>query len=100
MLNLSNGARFTSYAIGEKRDSGEICLNGVAARLSIKGDIIIIFSYCYVDDVEVQDLVPKLVYIDANNAIIETKRAVEATSFEEEINAHYCKSNKGYEAKG
>ena len=81
VLNINNGARFTSYAIEGKRDSGEICLNGAAARLAIKGDIIIILSYCYVDDDEARNFIPKLVYVDANNAIIETKRAVESISF-------------------
>ncbi len=81
VLNLNNGARFTSYAIEGKRDSGEICLNGAAARLVIKGDIIIILSYCYVDDDEARNFIPKLVYVDANNAITETKRAVETISF-------------------
>ncbi len=81
MLNLNNGARFTSYAIEGKRDSGEICLNGAAARLAIKGDIILILSYCHVEDNEARNFIPKLVYVDANNAITETKRAVESTSF-------------------
>ncbi len=81
VLNLNNGARFTSYAIEGKRDSGEICLNGAAARLAIKGDIIIILSYCYVDDDEARNFIPKLVYVDANNAITETKRATKAVSF-------------------
>ncbi len=81
VLNLNNGARFTSYAIEGKRGSGEICLNGAAARLAIKGDIIIILSYCYVDDDEAHNFIPKLVYVDSKNAIIETKRAVGAISF-------------------
>jgi len=81
VLNLNNGARFNSYAIEGKRDSGEICLNGAAARLAIKGDIIIILAYCYVDDDEARNFIPKLVYVDANNAITETKRAVESISF-------------------
>ena len=81
VLNLNNGARFTTYAIEGKRNSGEICLNGAAARLAIKEDIVIILSYCYVDDDEAHNFIPNLVYVDANNAITETKRAVEATSF-------------------
>lgn len=81
VLNLNNGARFTSYAIEGKRDSGEICLNGAAARLAIKGDIIIILAYCYVDDDEARNFIPKLVYVDANNAITATKQAVETISF-------------------
>jgi len=81
VLNINTGARFTSYAIKGKRDSGEICLNGAAARLVTKGDIILILSYCHVEDDEARNFIPKLVYVDANNAITETKRAVEATSF-------------------
>ncbi len=78
-LNINNGARFTTYAIeGEK---GEICVNGAAARLVTKGDIILILSYCHVDDDEARNFIPKLVYVDANNAITETKRAVESISF-------------------
>ncbi|MFC1860496.1 aspartate 1-decarboxylase [Chloroflexota bacterium] len=69
VLNINNGARFDSYAIEGKRDSGEICLNGAAARLAIKGDIIIILTYCHVDDDEARSFAPKLVYVDANNAI-------------------------------
>ena len=78
-LNINNGARFTTYAIeGEK---GEICVNGAAARLVTKGDIILILSYCHVEDDEARNFIPKLVYVDANNAITETKRAVESISF-------------------
>ena len=74
VLNINNGARFTTYAIeGEK---GEICLNGAAARLAVKGDIIIILCFCQVEDEEARNFTPKLVYVDDKNAITETKRAV------------------------
>ncbi len=79
VLNLNNGARFDTYAIeGEK---GEICINGAAARLAIKEDIIIILSYCYVDDDGARNFIPKLVYVDANNAITETKQGAKTVSF-------------------
>ena len=81
VLNLNNGARFSSYAIEGGRGSGEICLNGAAARLAAKGDSIIILSYCQVEDDQAHHLLPKLVYVDAKNAITETKRAVETISF-------------------
>jgi len=77
VLNLNNGARFDSYAIEGKK--GEICLNGAAARLAIKGDIVIILSYCYVDNGEARNFIPRLVYVDANNAITEIKGAVKTT---------------------
>ncbi|MBI2851076.1 MAG: aspartate 1-decarboxylase [Chloroflexi bacterium] len=67
VLNVNSGARFTTYAIeGEK---GEICLNGAAARLVIKGDIVIILSYAHVDEAEARKCQPKLVYVDEKNAI-------------------------------
>lgn len=79
VLNINNGARFTTYAI--EGESSEICLNGAAARLVAKGDIVIILAYCHVDDDETADFSPKLVYVDAKNNIIRTKRVVEAMPF-------------------
>ncbi|HEY87627.1 MAG TPA: aspartate 1-decarboxylase [Dehalococcoidia bacterium] len=76
VLDISNGARFTTYAI--EGECGEICINGAAARLVTKEDTVIILSYCHVDDSEARNYAPKLVYVDAQNAITETKRAVEA----------------------
>ena len=76
VLNLNNGARFTTYAIAG--ENGEICLNGAAARLAAKGDIIIILAYCHVEDDEACNFIPKLVYVDDKNTITEVKRAVEA----------------------
>ncbi|GAH48238.1 unnamed protein product [marine sediment metagenome] len=81
VLNLNNGARFSSYAIEGERGSGGICLNGAAARLVAKGDIVIILTYCHVEDDQAHQFLPKLVYVDARNAITETKRAIEAVSF-------------------
>jgi aspartate 1-decarboxylase len=72
VLNLNNGARFTTYAI-KSEQAGELCLNGAAARLAAKGDIVIILSYCQVTDDEAPNFMPRLVYIDARNAIVESK---------------------------
>ena len=67
VLNVNSGARFTTYAIeGEK---GEICLNGAAARLVVKGDIVIILAYAHLDEAEARNCQPKLVYVDEKNAI-------------------------------
>ena len=77
VLNVNSGTRFTTYAIeGEK---GEICLNGAAARLAVKGDIVIIRSYSHVEDNEARNFMPKLVYVDTRNAVTETKRTVDMT---------------------
>jgi len=76
VLNVNNGARFSTYAI--EGESGEICLNGAAARLAAKGDIVIILTYCHVDDADINDFAPKVVHVDEINAITEVKRTVEA----------------------
>jgi aspartate 1-decarboxylase len=79
VLNLNNGARFTTYAI--EGESGQVCLNGAAARLARKGDVVIILSYCHVEDSEATGFMPKLVYVDARNSITQTKHALGAISF-------------------
>ena len=73
VLDINNGARFTTYAIEGERGSGEIGINGAAARLAARGDLVIILSYCHVNDEETVGLAPKLVYVDAQNSITETK---------------------------
>ena len=81
VLNLNNGARFTTYAIEGTRDSGRICLNGASARLAQKGDIILILAYCQVEDSEANNFLPRLVYVDGKNRIFETRRAIENIPF-------------------
>jgi len=73
VLNINNGARFSTYAIEAEPGSGAICINGAAARLAAKGDIVIILSYCHVPDDEAINVIPKMVYVDKNNRIVETK---------------------------
>jgi len=68
VVNINNGARFNTYAI--KGDDGEVCLNGAAARLGFKGDVIIILAYCHVDDDEARNIKPKVVHVDTSNTII------------------------------
>ena len=73
VLNINNGARFHTYVIEGERGSGEICLNGAAARLVAKGDIVIILSYHAVTDDEAVTATPRLVYVDSENRIVDTK---------------------------
>ncbi len=70
VLNVNNGARFTTYAIEGEAGSGCICLNGAAARLAVKGDIVIILSYTTVPEEQVKDFKPKIVHVNEKNAII------------------------------
>lgn len=80
VLNLNNGARLTTYAIEGEAGSGVICLNGAAARLGAKGDLLIILSYCHLEEAEAHNFIPRLVHVDAQNHIVETKRGIEAIS--------------------
>jgi aspartate 1-decarboxylase len=72
VVNVNNGARFTTYAI--EGEQGEICVNGAAARLAVKGDIVIILTYKQVSEEEAHRNMPSLVYVNASNAIVEKKR--------------------------
>ena len=72
VVNINNGERFETYVIEGEERSGEICLNGAAARLAAKGDTIIILSYCQVTESEAQDFLPRIVKVDANNAIVKS----------------------------
>ena len=67
VLNVNNGARFSTYIIPGKR--GEICLNGAAARLAAKGDKVIIVTYTQVEESQGDILKPNIVVLDENNEI-------------------------------
>jgi aspartate 1-decarboxylase len=69
VLNINNGARFTTYAIEGPEGSGDICLNGAAARLGIKGDLVIIIAYIQMSEVELLHYHPNVVLVDEHNAI-------------------------------
>jgi len=71
VLNVNNGARFSTYAIEGEANSGIIGINGAAARLVAKGDIVIILSYCQVPDDEAISMTPSIVRVDSQNRIIE-----------------------------
>ena len=69
VLNLNNGNRFDTYAIRGKAGSGQICLNGPAARMGIVGDQIIILSYALMDQTEARSAKMKIVHLDEKNRI-------------------------------
>ncbi|MFC1865904.1 aspartate 1-decarboxylase [Chloroflexota bacterium] len=81
VLNLNNGARFTTYAIEGEADSGEVCINGAAARLAKKGDIILILAFCQVEEDEAATFLPRLVYMGSHNRIIESRHVIDTLSF-------------------
>ena len=77
VLNINNGARFSTYAIEGPENGGDICLNGAAARLAAKGDIVIILTYADIEEEKARDYHPRLVYVDAQNKITHTKGVME-----------------------
>jgi aspartate 1-decarboxylase len=64
VLNLNNGERIETYIIKGKRGSGEICLNGAAARKVIIGDVVIIMSYALLDFKEAGSFKPTIIFPD------------------------------------
>lgn len=71
IVNNNNGARFETYIISGKRGSGVICVNGAAARLVQKGDIVIILSYAYIMNDNARDHKPTVAIMDEGNKIRE-----------------------------
>jgi aspartate 1-decarboxylase len=69
IYNISNGSRFQTYVIPGERDSGAICINGAAAHLAKKDDIIIIASYATFEDEVLIEYSPVMVYVDKDNRI-------------------------------
>jgi aspartate 1-decarboxylase len=70
VYNITNGERFTTYAIRAQRGSGVISVNGAAAHKAKPGDMLIIASYAMYSELELQKYRPLLVYVDEHNRII------------------------------
>lgn len=70
IVDINNGARFETYVIKGKPGSGEITLNGAAARLVHPGDKIIIISYGFFSEEELKTQKPRVVFVDNNNRIV------------------------------
>lgn len=75
IVNVNNGARFETYAMQGAPGSGEICVNGAAARLAAVGDIVIIISYALMNDEELARHVPNVVFVEETNRIRRVAKA-------------------------
>jgi len=67
VYDITNGQRLTTYAILGEPGSGEVCINGAAARLVNPGDLVIVASYVGVDESEVPGHEPRIVHVDHRN---------------------------------
>ena len=74
--DITNGARFTTYAIRAEQGSGIVSLNGGAARHVQVGDLVIIAAFAQFDPVEAASFAPDLVYVDAANRITHTNHSI------------------------
>jgi aspartate 1-decarboxylase len=75
VVDLDNGARLETYAIAGAPGSGDICLNGAAARLVAPGDRVIIISYADYSDAELHRYVPRIVHVNTANEPIDEELA-------------------------
>ena len=69
VLNVNNGERFETYVIRGNRGTGQICLNGPAARKVMVGDIVIVVSYATMDFEEAKKFSPKVIFPGAGNKL-------------------------------
>jgi aspartate 1-decarboxylase len=76
VVDVDNGARFETYTIAGPRGSGDMKLNGAAARLVHRGDTVIVISYAAYDPDELQNYNPRVVHVNAHNEIITVDREV------------------------
>ena len=77
VLDIDNGARFETYAMAGERGSGEVKLNGAAARLVARGDKVIVISYASYSAPELDAYSPRVVHVDADNQILAVDDAVD-----------------------
>ena len=71
VVDVTNGARLTTYVIEGERGSGVVCVNGAAAHLVHPGDVVIVIAYGLLDDVEARERAPRVVFVDADNRIVQ-----------------------------
>jgi aspartate 1-decarboxylase len=77
VVDIDNGARFETYAIAGERGSGDVKLNGAAARLVHRGDKVIVISYASYTAAELDGYLPRVVHVDAHNEILAVDSSVE-----------------------
>jgi len=76
IYNITNGERFTTYAISAEPNSGIISINGAAAHKANPGDMLIIATYGNYNELELKSYSPQLVYVDKKNQITISKNSI------------------------
>ena len=70
VVDVTNGARLTTYAIAGEAGSGVVCVNGAAAHLVGPQDVVIVIAYGLLSDAEARSYAPSVVHVDAGNRIL------------------------------
>ena len=76
IYDVTNGERFTTYAISAEAGSGIISINGAAAHKASVDDVVIICAYVGLDQQELKAFKPKLIYVNENNEITHTRNTI------------------------
>ncbi len=71
VLNVTRGSRLVTYTLRGPRGSGVVCINGAAAHLNKPGDLVILATYGEMEEHEARAHVPKVVFVDGKNGIVE-----------------------------
>nr|WP_297426935.1 aspartate 1-decarboxylase [uncultured Actinotalea sp.] len=70
VVDVTNGARLTTYALAGERGSGVVCVNGAAAHLVHPGDVVILIAYGQLPDAQARTYAPRVVHVDAANRMV------------------------------
>ncbi len=76
IYNINNGERFTTYAIRAEEGSGVISVNGAAARRACENDLLIIAAFCGLDEKELVNYQPTMLYFNEQNQVIRTSNSI------------------------
>jgi aspartate 1-decarboxylase len=70
VVNVNNGARFSTYVVPGPRGSGALQLNGAAARRGLPGDLVIVIAYAMMEEKELAQFRPRVVFVDEHNRVV------------------------------
>jgi aspartate 1-decarboxylase len=95
VLDVTNGARLTTYAIEAPAGSGEVCVNGAAAHLVHPGDLVIILNYEGVPTERLAEHHPRLVHVDSANCMVDLATGEAAVGHFAQTYEHVAAGNAG-----
>lgn len=95
VVDIDNGSRLETYVIAGAPGSGDICLNGAAARLVSPGDKVIIISYADYDEAELAEYAPTVVHVDTANAVVDEDTAKMLAALDQPAPRRYVEVQAG-----